>query len=58
MGFRCDSGMCVPTHARCNFHADCNDASDEKNCPSKKQMQLTVGLVENAKMRCQTVPCD
>ena len=30
---RCDDGGCVPTDWVCDSECDCNDCSDENNCP-------------------------
>ncbi|XP_035827620.1 MAM and LDL-receptor class A domain-containing protein 2-like [Aplysia californica] len=32
-GFLCD-GKCMPLKAMCDFHQDCTDGTDEKDCPS------------------------
>jgi hypothetical protein len=30
--FTCDSGNCIDVHKKCDYHMDCEDKSDEKNC--------------------------
>lgn len=30
--FRCQNDACVPPNARCDYHDDCGDGSDEFGC--------------------------
>ncbi|RDD36531.1 Low-density lipoprotein receptor, partial [Trichoplax sp. H2] len=30
--FKCNNGLCIPSHNWCNFQYNCEDMSDEQNC--------------------------
>ena len=34
MEFQCNDGTCIPDYKVCNFNVDCDDGSDEQECPS------------------------
>lgn len=40
---RCRSGECVPLESRCDGVLQCNDGSDEDNCPSDSQNRTSDG---------------
>lgn len=54
--FRCRNGDCVNGNAQCNGYTECQDGSDETDCPSTScqanQFRCRNGQCVNAAVRC------
>lgn len=51
--YKCTSGQCVPAESKCNGTRECNDWSDEQNCPCKRgQFPCRDGSCLNIALRC------
>ncbi|EDV18684.1 uncharacterized protein TRIADDRAFT_9719, partial [Trichoplax adhaerens] len=48
--FKCNNGLCIPSHNWCNFQYNCEDMSDEQNCIYPKCNQFT-------ELKCQSGQC-
>uniref|UniRef100_A0A915IYR8 Uncharacterized protein n=1 Tax=Romanomermis culicivorax TaxID=13658 RepID=A0A915IYR8_ROMCU len=57
--FRCaSSGVCISAKFRCNFIADCSDASDERDCsPSSNNMAISTQESSAAECPRGAFPC-
>ena len=38
--FKCNDGLCVTKHWRCDGEPDCNDGSDEIGCDTKIKLEI------------------
>jgi hypothetical protein len=51
--YKCSSGQCVPAESVCNGTTECNDLSDERNCPCKREeFRCRDGTCINIALRC------
>lgn len=41
--FACDTSRCIPSEKRCDETADCDDGSDERDCPETTTIPPNVG---------------
>ncbi|CAD6196234.1 unnamed protein product [Caenorhabditis auriculariae] len=54
--FFCSSGGCIPESQKCNGHRDCEDTSDELNCPGSHTSCLTYEKGESGKISSPNYP--
>lgn len=43
--FRCDDGLCINMHKRCDGTRDCNDFSDEKGCRKSFSLNFCLSFI-------------
>lgn len=52
--FTCNNGHCIAEKLRCNGEDDCEDMSDELNCP--KELSIDSGNITSSRNNSQTCP--